>query len=104
MVVGKISYGSANLIFQRQGAKLLHVPVDEHGVDVQAIEQLCQEQPVRLVYVTPHHHYPTTVTMPAERRLRLLQLAQQLTAEKTKRKTNNQHNVSLVQFLYDILL
>lgn len=77
VVVGEISYGSANLIFQRQGAKLLQVPVDEHGIDVQAIEQLCQEQPVRLVYVTPHHHYPTTVTMPAERRLRLLQLAQQ---------------------------
>lgn len=77
VVVGDVSYGSGNLIFQRQRAQLLRVPVDEHGIDVQAIARLCELHPVKLVYVTPHHHYPTTVTMPAERRLRLLQLAQQ---------------------------
>ncbi len=75
VAVGEISYGSANLIFQNSGAKLLTVPVDERGLDVETIAALCQKQPVRMVYVTPHHHYPTTVTMPAERRLRLLQLA-----------------------------
>lgn len=77
VVVGDISYGSGNLIFQRQKAQLLRVPVDAQGIDVEAIEYLCTLHPVKLVYVTPHHHYPTTVTMPAERRLRLLQLAQQ---------------------------
>jgi GntR family transcriptional regulator / MocR family aminotransferase len=30
-----------------------------------------------MVYVTPHHHYPTTVTLRADRRVRLLQLARQ---------------------------
>ncbi|AEE50229.1 PLP-dependent aminotransferase family protein [Haliscomenobacter hydrossis] len=77
VVVGEISFGSASLIFQKTGANLLSVPVDAEGIDVDAIEKLCQQQVVRLVYVTPHHYYPTTVTMPAERRLRLLQLAQQ---------------------------
>jgi GntR family transcriptional regulator/MocR family aminotransferase len=77
VVVGTLAYGSANLIFQRSGAKLLPVPVDEQGMDVQAIERLCREHTLRMVYVTPHHHYPTAVSMPAERRLRLLQLAQQ---------------------------
>src|SRR5690606_35268829 len=28
-------------------------------------------------YVIPHHHHPTTVTLSAERRIRLLSLAQQ---------------------------
>src|SRR5690606_12209374 len=32
---------------------------------------------VRMVYVTPHHHYPTTVTLSAQRRISLLQLARE---------------------------
>ena len=76
MVVGEMSYGSANIIFQKTGAQLLRVPVDQFGLDVDAIEDICKKTPIRMVYVTPHHHYPTTVTMPAERRLKLLQLAQ----------------------------
>lgn len=75
VVVGDISYNSANLIFANAGARLVKVPVDGHGIDVEAIGQLCRKTPVRMVYVTPHHHYPTTVIMPAERRLRLLELA-----------------------------
>ncbi|MDX1910036.1 MAG: PLP-dependent aminotransferase family protein [Saprospiraceae bacterium] len=76
-VVGEVSYNSCNLIIKQGGAKLVTVPVDEHGMDVSAIEQLCQTAPVRMVYVTPHHQHPTTVIMPAERRLKLLQLARQ---------------------------
>ncbi|MBC7774134.1 MAG: PLP-dependent aminotransferase family protein [Phycisphaerae bacterium] len=75
VVVGEVSYTSCNLIIKQGGAKLMTVPVDEHGIDVEAIEQLCKKTPVRMVYVTPHHQHPTTVIMPAERRLRLLQLA-----------------------------
>ena len=75
VIVGELSYTSCNLIIKQSGAHLLTVPVDAHGIDVAAIEQLCQKMPVRMVYVTPHHQHPTTVIMPAERRLRLLQLA-----------------------------
>lgn len=74
-VVGEVSYTSCNLIIRQGGANLMKVPVDEHGIDVEAIEALCQKTPVRMVYVTPHHQHPTTVMMPAERRVRLLQLA-----------------------------
>ena len=76
VVVGEVSYTSCNLIIRQGGAQLMTVPVDEHGMDVEAIERICQKTPVRMVYVTPHHQHPTTVIMPAERRLRLLQLAQ----------------------------
>ncbi|MEO6038586.1 MAG: PLP-dependent aminotransferase family protein, partial [Saprospiraceae bacterium] len=75
VLVGEVSYTSCNLIIRQGGAKLLTVPVDEQGMDVEAIARLCQKMPVRMVYVTPHHQHPTTVIMPAERRLRLLQLA-----------------------------
>lgn len=75
VVVGEVSYTSCNLIIKQSGAKLMTVPVDEHGISIEAIEQLCLKTPVRMVYVTPHHQHPTTVIMPAERRLKLLQLA-----------------------------
>ena len=76
VVVGEVSYTSCNLIIRQGGANLLTVPVDEYGIDVEAIAEICQKTAVRMVYVTPHHQHPTTVIMPAERRLRLLQLAQ----------------------------
>jgi GntR family transcriptional regulator/MocR family aminotransferase len=77
VVVGETNWSGANMNFQQTGAELLTVPVDEHGLDVEALSDICQRRPVRLVYVTPHHHYPTTVTMLPARRLRLLQLSQQ---------------------------
>ncbi|MGA0558806.1 PLP-dependent aminotransferase family protein [Larkinella sp. VNQ87] len=76
-VVGETNWFGANMNFQQAGANLQTVPVDQHGIDVEALATLCERQPVRLVYVTPHHHYPTTVTMPPDRRLRLLQLSAQ---------------------------
>jgi GntR family transcriptional regulator / MocR family aminotransferase len=77
VVVAKIGYGSGNMIFKNRGVEMFYVDVDENGINVEQIAQLCGEKPIRMVYVTPHHHYPTTVTMSAERRMHLLQLAQE---------------------------
>jgi GntR family transcriptional regulator/MocR family aminotransferase len=51
------------------------VPVDDQGLDVEALERLVKRRKLRAVYVTPHHQFPTTVTMSAARRLALLALA-----------------------------
>ncbi|MEZ4400647.1 MAG: PLP-dependent aminotransferase family protein [Kofleriaceae bacterium] len=56
------------------GAVPVPVPVDALGLDVDALARL---PAVRAVYVTPHHQYPTTVTMSAARRLALMTLARQ---------------------------
>ena len=76
-VTGETTWSGATMNCQRAGATMLTVPVDQHGLDVDALASICQKQTVRLVYVTPHHHYPTTVTLRADRRVRLLQLAEQ---------------------------
>jgi GntR family transcriptional regulator/MocR family aminotransferase len=55
------------------------VPIDRDGLDVEALQRLARRSRLRAVYVTPHHQYPTTVTLKAARRLALLALA---TAEK----------------------
>ncbi|MVM32094.1 aminotransferase class I/II-fold pyridoxal phosphate-dependent enzyme [Spirosoma sp. HMF4905] len=75
VIVGESSYFAATLICQQTGAHINRVPVDEFGIDVDAVEQLCKKKRIRLLYVIPHHHHPTTVTMPPERRIRLLELA-----------------------------
>ena len=76
IVVGQTNYESADLTFLQQGVQLERVPVDENGLVTEAIEQLCVQQRIKAVYVTSHHHHPTTVTLSAKRRMHLLNLAQ----------------------------
>jgi GntR family transcriptional regulator/MocR family aminotransferase len=56
---------------------VIPIPVDEDGLEVDALATLARRRRVRAVYVTPHHQYPTTVTLKAARRLALLQLARE---------------------------
>ncbi len=75
VVTGASCWLSARTGFMQAGAQLHQVPVDENGLDVDALEALCRQQAVRMLYLTPHHDYPTTVTLKADRRIRLLDLA-----------------------------
>jgi len=75
VVVGVPGYHLADEVFQHVGANLHQVNVDQDGFDVDALETLCQNYPIRVVYCIPHHHYPTTVTLSPERRNKLLELA-----------------------------
>jgi GntR family transcriptional regulator/MocR family aminotransferase len=68
-------YMDANQTFRLAGASMVFVPVDKEGMDVDRIEQLCKKKPPRMIYIIPHHHRPTTVTLSAERRMRLMNLA-----------------------------
>ncbi|MBV7530056.1 PLP-dependent aminotransferase family protein [Chitinophaga sp. sic0106] len=74
VIVGSPNYYFADLTFEQLGAKLLRVPVDNHGIDVDAIERLCKSKRIKLLYVISHHHHPTTVTLSAERRMKLLEI------------------------------
>lgn len=60
---------------RRAGARLVAVPVDAEGLQVGELAGLCERERVRAVYLTPHHHYPTTVTLSPGRRIALMQLA-----------------------------
>ena len=76
VVAGDTTWAGATMNFRNAGAVVLTVPVDAHGIDVEALAAMVEKTPVRLVSVTPHHHYPTTVTLRPDRRVRLLQLAE----------------------------
>lgn len=75
LLVGDLSYFSVNMIFQKKGVKILSVPIDDEGLSVDGVREICKKQKIRMLYLTPHHHYPTTVTLSAQRRLELLNLA-----------------------------
>jgi len=77
VIVGSTNYSAADATFQNQEAKILRVSVDENGLLTNEIEQLCKKHIVKSVYVTSHHHHPTTVTLSAERRIHLLNLAKE---------------------------
>jgi GntR family transcriptional regulator/MocR family aminotransferase len=77
VVVGETTWAGATMNIQQTSAQVLTVPVDQHGINVDKLMELVARQPIRMVYVTPHHHYPTTVTLRADRRVKLLQLAEQ---------------------------
>lgn len=74
VLVGSPNYFMADAIFRQFGASLVRVPVDENGMDIGFIEKYCRRRTPGLLYIIPHHHHPTTVTLSAERRMRLLQI------------------------------
>lgn len=75
VLVGELSYFSVNMIFQKAGVKIQPISIDEEGINVEEVREACEKQKIRMLYLTPHHHYPTTVTLSAKRRLELLNLA-----------------------------
>jgi GntR family transcriptional regulator / MocR family aminotransferase len=75
IAVEQPGYRPAWEAFRAAGATVVPVRVDQDGLDVDAVRRLAHGRKLRAVYVTPHHQYPTTVTLKAARRLALLALA-----------------------------
>ena len=75
VAVEEPGYPDARNIFSLNTDRFALVNVDEKGVRPDpALEQ------ADIIYVTPSHQFPTTVTMPLERRLDLLKLASRANA------------------------
>ncbi len=75
VLVGSLSNYASNMIFQQAGATIKTIPVDADGLDVSYIKTHFVKGSIRCVYVCAHRQYPTSVTLRAERRLQLLELA-----------------------------
>jgi GntR family transcriptional regulator/MocR family aminotransferase len=63
-------YFGAALAFDNAGARIVGIPVDQHGLSVAAGVKRCPK--ARGVYLTPAHQFPLGMTMPLERRLEVL--------------------------------
>ena len=69
--------GSLNT-FRSYGAKLLGVPMEEDGMDMEALEEtLKTHDKVRFIYTIPTFQNPSGITMSLEKRRRLYELAKE---------------------------
>ena len=69
-------YKPAWTAFESAGAKLLPVRVDKDGIIIDDITTyLKSHKRIKAIYVTPHRHYPTTVTLSLKRRFELIRLS-----------------------------
>jgi GntR family transcriptional regulator/MocR family aminotransferase len=69
-------YRGALSTFESYGAEMIPIPVDGEGIQVDHLP----EHAVSLVYVTPSHQFPTGATLPAARRVDLLDWANRVGA------------------------
>ncbi|MCS4238458.1 GntR family transcriptional regulator/MocR family aminotransferase [Myroides gitamensis] len=89
ILVENPGYQSAWQAFEHAGATLVPIPVDAEGICVETMrKRLQQNEAIKAVYLTPHHQFPTTVTLSLQRRLEIIQLA-------------NQYNITVIEDDYD---
>jgi DNA-binding transcriptional MocR family regulator len=74
------SYVGALGVFRAYQAEVIHVPMDGEGLDPVALEETlgrltAEGRTVKLLYTVPNHHNPGGVTLSAERRPQVLDVA-----------------------------
>ena len=77
VMVEELTYEPAVAAFRIRGAEVVPVGLGPEGIEVEEVEAVCRRQPIKAVFLTPHHQFPTTVALRPERRLRLIELARQ---------------------------
>jgi GntR family transcriptional regulator/MocR family aminotransferase len=75
IVCEQLSYPPAVATFESNGFKVVRCGLDQQGLDTDELARIIEQHKVIAVYTTPHHQYPTTVTMSMPRRLKLLSLS-----------------------------
>jgi len=75
VAVEQLGYPPAWAAFKRTGAQLVPIKQDERGIDPSHLAKVFAEGGVKLLYLTPLHQYPTTVSLDISRRMQIYQLA-----------------------------
>lgn len=89
VIIENPGYKPAWETFKNAGAKLLPVNVDSDGLIIEEVIALLESgKRIKAIYVTPHHQFPTTVTMSLKRRVQLIELS-------------NQYNFIIIEDDYD---
>lgn len=78
VVVENPGFIAARSAFALYGAEVAGVPIDDHGMMVERLREM--QESVKVIYVTPTHHDPAGVVLPAARRVDLLRYAHRLGA------------------------
>lgn len=93
VAIEAMGYAPAWRSFTSSGATIVSIEQDEKGMIPDALEQAITDQinrgqPISLIYLTPLHQYPTTVTLPISRRHAIYKIA-------------SHHNIAIIEDDYD---
>jgi DNA-binding transcriptional MocR family regulator len=71
----ELTYAPVKAMADRLALKLTPVPLDDGGLCPDALEEVCGTHAVKALYLAPTLQTPTTVTMGAQRRARIAEIA-----------------------------
>ena len=77
VVMDRLCFRPISELFALTHTEVCSVPMDADGTDPGALEAVLRHRGADLIYLTPLHHYPTTLTMPPERRALIYRIAAQ---------------------------
>lgn len=75
LAIESLMYPPALKAFASNHYDVIKIKINEHGLNLSELESVLVSTPISALYITPHHQYPTTVTMPMEHRIQLLALS-----------------------------
>ncbi len=75
ILVESPTYSGALDLFRALGFRIVGVPVDRQGLQVEALEKLLQQHHPKLIYTIPNFHNPTGTCLSGARRHELIVLA-----------------------------
>ncbi|WP_241651664.1 PLP-dependent aminotransferase family protein [Pseudoalteromonas sp. PS5] len=77
VAIEMLGYPPARHAFKSIGANIFALAQDDEGIKVEALARCLRQNNIKLLYLTPLHQYPTTVTLSVPRRMAIYQLCQQ---------------------------
>ncbi len=75
IITGEPTYLGALQAFKVYRPKIVGIPVDDEGMQVDALEEALKSHSPKFIYVLPNFHNPMGVTLTYERRVKLVKLA-----------------------------
>ncbi|CCQ09201.1 Transcriptional regulator, GntR family domain / Aspartate aminotransferase [Pseudoalteromonas luteoviolacea B = ATCC 29581] len=77
VAIEALGYPPARNAFAACGARLVAIAQTSSGICTTHLKEVLASQTIKLLYLTPLHQYPTTVTLSAAKRLEIYQLCYQ---------------------------
>ncbi len=88
VAVEPLGYPPAWQAFRAAGAKLVPLQMDQLGLIPESFAQAARQHRIKLLYLMPLHQFPTTRTLPIERRMEIYDIA-------------SNHNIAILEDDYD---
>lgn len=69
------TYPGAYSAFKSRGAKIIGIPLEEDGIDIDSLEKYAKKYKPKFIYVMPNYQSPTTICYSQQKKESLLRLA-----------------------------